>query len=630
MILFAGIGAYILYIMWALGLMAVLPSTNEAMKPLVSIGLLSAAVAGLVFLAIGGLLLMHIAQSKTMIDVRKRAFIRLSIFVIPGLLLSAAMAFLISREPPLSIEIISPAASKDWIAPVAMTFSVEKTASLLATRGFRAVTYKWDINGDRKVDQETLTPTLVANYERQGVYTLGVSMVGADGSVRNASKRFIIQTSVFGVSPSAPIVERPVVFSLAGLIADPSTITQVQWDFDGDGTADATTKSAQTTHTYYRVGEYTVTAVIDLQNKTQARYQRSISVQTPPVLPFPVTLTTNPTNLISAPPFAILFTINSDEPIAEVQWDFGDGQTDSGKSVAHTYTSNGNYPVTASVRSASGVVATLYTAVQVVEALSLPDLSFEGSPQPQGETIQGEVPLTITLTPKTSTSFVEFDWEAPEATEVGSTDTKLQAIYRRTGDYTLTLVAKDLNDHVLRKSFKVSVRQPSALVSVRLNPETGLAPLTVNFDASETSVPNDDVTGFIWNFGDGTPEVTQGANVSHTYTVPKTYTIGLTVQTANGKAYRTTATLVVRSPGLVACMTRSRESISAGTSVQFFSDCSTGTPSGYLWDFGDGSQSTDANPVHLYDAAGTYTVTLTLQDGTTLKTSTTSSITVNP
>jgi len=430
-----------------------------------------------------------------------------------------------------------------------MTFSVEKTVSLLATRGFRAVTYRWDINGDRKVDQETLTPTLVANYDRQGVYTLGVTMVGSDGSVRAASKRFIILTSVFGVSPSIPIVERPVVFSLAGLITDPATIVQVQWDFDGDNKVDATTKDAKATHTYFRIGDYNVTAIIDLVNKTQSRYQRAITVQEPPVLPFPVTLKTDPANLISAPPFAVLFSIDTKEPVSEVQWDFGDGQTGGGKSIVHTYTGNGNYPVVANVRSQSGVLATLYTAVQVVDELTLPDLTFEGSPKPQGDTIQGEVPLTITLTPKTSTSFVEFNWETPDATEVGSTDTKLQAIYRRVGDYTLTLVAKDLNNHVLRKSFKVSVRQPSALVTVRLNPETGLAPLTVNFDASETSVPGDDVTGFIWNFGDGTPEITQGANISHTYTIPKPYTVGLTVQTANGKAYRTTATVVVRSPG---------------------------------------------------------------------------------
>jgi PKD repeat protein len=39
-----------------------------------------------------------------------------------------------------------------------------------------------------------------------------------------------------------------------------------------------------------------------------------------------------------------------------------------------------------------------------------------------------------------------------------------------------------------------------------------------------------------------------------------------------------------------------------------------GQPLTYRWDFGDGSQSTDANPVHTYPAPGSYTATLTVTD----------------
>ena len=44
-----------------------------------------------------------------------------------------------------------------------------------------------------------------------------------------------------------------------------------------------------------------------------------------------------------------------------------------------------------------------------------------------------------------------------------------------------------------------------------------------------------------------------------------------------------------------------------------FTNASTGA-TGYLWNFGDESTATDANPEHTYDAAGTYTVKLTVQD----------------
>lgn len=50
-----------------------------------------------------------------------------------------------------------------------------------------------------------------------------------------------------------------------------------------------------------------------------------------------------------------------------------------------------------------------------------------------------------------------------------------------------------------------------------------------------------------------------------------------------------------------------------GTTVSFFND----SPSAiyYTWDFGDGSTSTDPNPMHTYDQPGDYVVTLTLPDG---------------
>jgi hypothetical protein len=42
-----------------------------------------------------------------------------------------------------------------------------------------------------------------------------------------------------------------------------------------------------------------------------------------------------------------------------------------------------------------------------------------------------------------------------------------------------------------------------------------------------------------------------------------------------------------------------------------FTDASTGTPTSWRWDFGDGSTATDRNPSHPYVKAGAYTVTLT-------------------
>jgi beta propeller repeat protein len=45
-----------------------------------------------------------------------------------------------------------------------------------------------------------------------------------------------------------------------------------------------------------------------------------------------------------------------------------------------------------------------------------------------------------------------------------------------------------------------------------------------------------------------------------------------------------------------------------------FTDTSTGTPISWLWEFGDGANSTEENPVHIYSAAGNYTVNLTVSN----------------
>lgn len=47
-----------------------------------------------------------------------------------------------------------------------------------------------------------------------------------------------------------------------------------------------------------------------------------------------------------------------------------------------------------------------------------------------------------------------------------------------------------------------------------------------------------------------------------------------------------------------------------------FTNNSTGSPTLWNWDFGDGTNSTEENPVHTYNSSGQYTVTLTEKNDT--------------
>lgn len=74
-------------------------------------------------------------------------------------------------------------------------------------------------------------------------------------------------------------------------------------------------------------------------------------------------------------------------------------------------------------------------------------------------------------------------------------------------------------------------------------------------------------------------------------------------------------TIQVTAQPLVANFTASPTTLCIGNSVNF-SDLTTGSPTGWSWNFGDGNSSTSQNPSHTYNTAGTYTVSLTVTNAT--------------
>ncbi len=624
-----GFGAlYVLYAFTCAFFLTILPSTDQSLAALVPVAMAVAGAGAIAFLGIGFFLLSRIMKSDVSVRSRQWGLMKIVATVVPGLLLSVATPLMVMREPALPIDIVDPTAAEDFVAPLAVSFSAERAAEILRSLNLRPLQYQWDTDGDGTVNDTTVLPLTAAIYERQGIYNVSVTITLEGNAKRRLVRRLVIPQAVFSVTPVKPVVERPVRFSIAHLLPDVKQLKEVQWDFSTDQGDEEITTTPEVVHTYYAKGRIAVTATVLLLNNTQTVYRRTITVDDPAPLPFVVSLETEPKKLIGPSPFGAIFRIVTDEPVKEISWTFGNEKEERGadlKRIAKSFDQAGVYPVTVKVRSTSGQLAELNTLVRVTERLQISDLTFEGQPSMQtNSTLRGEAPLTVQLTPKTSLPLIEFSWEDPEGDAVvqGSTISK---IYRQPGAYTLTLIAQDPEGKVLRQNVPIQVDSPSAQPVIALKPESGTAPLTVTFDASQTYIPpGQQVAGFEWSFGDeanNSEPVLGAASVEHTYKNAGEFVVTLRVLMPDGKDYKAQRTIVVRRPPLGACVQASRTTVQAGKGVAFDSSCSIGIPVKIQWDVRADSapdlslaQSPEAQYVHVFDTPGAYTVTLTVTD----------------
>lgn len=127
---------------------------------------------------------------------------------------------------------------------------------------------------------------------------------------------------------------------------------------------------------------------------------------------------------------------------------------------------------------------------------------------------------------------------------------------------------------------------------------------TIQLNGSQSSQGGN--ISVLWTTQDG--NIVSGANTyTPTVNAKGTYIIAITNTTSGCVSY---SSVVITEDQLAKVPDAVYNYSSNLLSVNFL-DASTGVPSSYLWDFGDGETSTEVNPVHVYAADGTYTVCLT-------------------
>ncbi|MDH3298042.1 MAG: PKD domain-containing protein, partial [Gemmatimonadota bacterium] len=138
------------------------------------------------------------------------------------------------------------------------------------------------------------------------------------------------------------------------------------------------------------------------------------------------------------------------------------------------------------------------------------------------------------------------------------------------------------------------------------DPTVGCFPLTVNFEDESTGA----VASWDWSFGDGGSSTAQ--NPSYTYAAPGIYSVSLVAGGPMGSDSAARFDYITAAAPALANFSASPTVVCAPLEEVVFTDLSDGFPDSFIWDFGDGTYSTQQNPRHAYQWPGTYSVKLTV------------------
>ncbi|MDQ1274796.1 MAG: hypothetical protein QG610_368, partial [Euryarchaeota archaeon] len=278
------------------------------------------------------------------------------------------------------------------------------------------------------------------------------------------------------------------------------------------------------------------------------------------------------------------------------KWDFGDGSSSTRQNQVHTYSRAGNYNVTLTANNTNGTDSKFAT----VTVLAQPVFSVS--------TISGKTPLSVSFTDQSTGSPGSWNWTFGDG--IYSTEKNPVHTYKKSGRYSITLTLNETgNRTAVTKSNYITVSNgfEAPVAAFSASPSSGKVPLTVSFTDQSTGSP----TSRKWNFGDDTRSTAE--NPVHTYGEAGLYTVTLTVSNEYGSNTLTKSRYIIVSNALNGPVTSFSASQTSGKSplAVDFTGQGKGSPTSWKWSFGDGNNSEDKNPVHIFNKSGLYSIRLT-------------------
>jgi PKD repeat protein len=399
----------------------------------------------------------------------------------------------------------------------------------------------------------------------------------------------------FAVNDTACIGDA-LIFSISG-----GSGTNCNWNF-GDGTI---SNNCNLIHTYTVSGTYLITLTVETPLGCTDSLSQTVFVAAPPNALF--SHDADNTNFICTP---LVVNIQDQSNIygtnATFIYDFGNGDQliTSNPDTTFQYTYIGNYIVSDT---------TFYTTLTVVNTCgtSIYTDSVKVAPTPQVEfgplsnnICSGTPVLFNNITIGNPDNFL-FDWGDGTTTISTEPDTIAHTFFAVESDsiYTVCLTAENECGSDLQ-CWNIVVHPNTVISFFYTSDFIGCEPFTVNFQdisTDNTQLPE-------WNFGDG--DLAIGDSVSHTFQIAGTYMVSNFV--TNGCAFDTSTVSITVLPKPIITSLNVEPIGCVNAEIQFSVEADVPL-AGISWNFGDGTPPDSTNaPLHLFQEAGTYTVSATI------------------
>lgn len=215
---------------------------------------------------------------------------------------------------------------------------------------------------------------------------------------------------------------------------------------------------------------------------------------------------------------------------------------------------------------------------------------------------------------------VQYIWDYADGTKRDTTKTPAAShVFNSVGNYKVMLIAVDSSScNISDTSYTtIVVRSDKLDLKPQITKEMPCNELKYKFSNLTTPIPGKTLsdTSFTWDFGDGVRVKAGLLPVFHSYAAPGPYTVKLIL---NDTAYCNNAgekKIDINVADLVKA-SFGTDTVGCAPYNALFTYTGAGGAT-FFWQFGDGTTSTDKNPVHTYTTPGTYPVKLVVSDPNT-------------